>query len=95
MISFKRCNFSGNQLFFSGLVTCDLSALTRDEFKHSALGIIVDSRLGRSVPGAATDLGGPVQIATTNHLDVEHLDAIRTRRLSDLVGRLLKLNGGS
>lgn len=31
----------------------------------------------------------------TDHLDVEHLEAIWTGRFSHLVGRLLKLNGGS
>lgn len=69
--------------------------LTWSEFQHSALGVVVDSRLGGAVSGAAADLGGSVQVPPTNHLDVEHLDAIRTRWLPHLVGGLLELNSGS
>lgn len=71
-----------------------VSTLTWGEFKHPTLGVVVHSGLGRSVSCAAADLGGPVQITPTDNLDVEYLDAVWTRRLSDLVGRLLKLDGG-
>lgn len=71
------------------------SALTGGEFKHSAVWVVVDSGLGRSISRAAADLGCPVQVTVTDHLDVEHLDAVWTGRFPHLVGRLLKLNGGS
>lgn len=79
--------------FFSGVKR--FSALTGGEFKHSAVWVVVHSGLGRSISGAAADLGRPVQVTVTDHLDVEHLDAVRTGGFSHLVGRLLKLNGGS
>lgn len=61
------------------------TALTGGEFKHSAVWVVVDSGLGGSVSGAAADLGRPVQVTVTDHLDVEHFDAVWTGRFSDLV----------
>lgn len=71
------------------------SALTGGKFKHSAVWVVVDSGLGRSIARAATDLGCTVQVAVTDHLDVEHLDSVWTGRFSHLVGRLLKFDSGS
>lgn len=68
------------------------SALTRGELEDSALGIVVNSRLGRSVPGTAANLGRSVQVSLADHLNVECLDTIWTGGLSDLIGRLLKLD---
>lgn len=68
---------------------------TGAELEDPTVGVVVQSRLGRSVPGAAADLGRSVQVSPADHLDVERLDAVRTGRFSDLIGRLLELDGGS
>ena len=81
--------------FSEDFVAREFSEPTGREFEHPALGIVVDSGLGRSIPGAAADLGRSIQVAPADHLDVEHLNAVRTGRLSDLIGRLLELDGGS
>lgn len=72
-----------------------LSSLTWGKPEHATVGVVVYSRLSRSVPSAAADLGGAVQVSTADHFNVEDLDAVRTGRLSDLEGRLLELDGGS
>lgn len=69
--------------------------LTRTELKHSALGVVVHSGLGRAVSGATADLGSSVQVSLADDLDVQHLNSVRAWRLPHLVGGLFKLNGGS
>jgi len=64
------------------------------ELENAALGVVVQAGLGRSVPGAAADLGGAVQVAVALHPDAEHLHAVGAGRLAHLVGRLLELDGG-
>lgn len=69
-------------------------AFTWAELEHPTLGVVIHSGLSRAIAGAAAHSGGPVLIPSPHHLDIQHSNALRARRLPYLVGGFFELDGG-
>lgn len=80
-------------LYYVKLTDWDWHSITGTELQDSTLGVIIHPRLGRPIACATADLGCPVLIPSSDHLDVQDGYGIWPWGFTDLICSFFKLNG--